>query len=94
MSSVEEGIRQSLVSYNKEFVNFDTYVINNLAERQLKRFEIEGDGHCLLNAIKHQLRYSNSFLPSIPTWREVISIPTLNNVAGICRYFHISGKKM
>jgi hypothetical protein len=53
MSSVEEGIRQSLVSYNKEFVNFDTYVINNLAERQFKRFEIEGNGHCLLNAIKH-----------------------------------------
>ena len=93
MSSVEESIRQSLVSYNKEFVNFDTYLINKLAERQFKRFEIEGDGHCLLNEVKHQLRYSNLFLPSIPIWREVISIAMLNNVAGICRYFHVSGKR-
>jgi hypothetical protein len=71
----------------------DNYLINKLAERQFKRYKIVGDGHCLLHAIKHQLRYSNLLLPSIPIWREVISMAMTNNVAGICAYFHISGKE-
>jgi hypothetical protein len=68
MSSIKEGVCRLLVSNEQEFVNVDTYLINELAERQFKRYEIEGDGHCLLNAIKHQLRNSNLLLPSISVW--------------------------
>jgi hypothetical protein len=93
MDSIEEGILQSVLNYGEEIVNFDNYLIHKLAERQFKRYEIVGDGHCLLHAIKHQLRYSNLLLPSIPIWREVISMAMTKNVAGICAYFHISGKE-
>jgi OTU-like cysteine protease len=93
MSSIKEGVCRLLVSNEQEFVNVDTYLINELAERQFKRYEIEGDGHCLLNAIKHQLRNSNLLLPSISVWREAISLAMSNNVADICSYFHISGKE-
>jgi uncharacterized protein YlaN (UPF0358 family) len=93
MDSIEEGILRSVLSYERRNCELDNYLINKLAERQFKRYKIVVDGHCLLHAIKHQLRYSNLLLPSIPIWREVISMAMTNNVAGIFAYFHISGKE-
>lgn len=90
---MEEGFRRSLLSYNKDHVNFDTFLVTKLAERQFERFVIEGDGHCQLNAVRHQLRFSNLSLPSVSVWRENISTAMMSNISGICRHFHISGRE-